>query len=133
MLGLMRATLVAGVPPKMTVAPLWNPLPAMVTVGRPAGRPAEGVTPLTAGRMVTFAVLVSLQPSRVTVMVSVVIPELPAVKLKVRVPKPEAIVPLATLQEYVAPAPASGTVAVPNAAALMVEGTVIVAFGFGLT
>ena len=38
LVALTRTTLVAAAPPKVTAAPLWKPLPAMVTLVPPAAR-----------------------------------------------------------------------------------------------
>jgi hypothetical protein len=46
---LSTLTPVAASPPKVTVAPVTNPVPVMVTEVPPAGRPAVGATEVTAG------------------------------------------------------------------------------------
>jgi hypothetical protein len=42
-------TPVAALPPKLTVAPVRNPVPVMVTAVPPAGRPLAGETDVTVG------------------------------------------------------------------------------------
>ena len=46
---LTTLTLVAAVPPKVTVAPDWKLVPVMVTAVPPAVDPADGATPVTVG------------------------------------------------------------------------------------
>ncbi len=45
----LTVTPVAGLPPKLTVAPLTNPEPAMVTTVPPPVGPLAGLTELTVG------------------------------------------------------------------------------------
>ncbi len=49
MLVALTVDTVSAEPPNETVAPLWNPLPAMVTAVPPVPRPLVGATPLTVG------------------------------------------------------------------------------------
>ena len=46
---LVTTTFVAAVPPNVTTAPAWNPLPVIVTAVPPAVGPDEGDTPVTVG------------------------------------------------------------------------------------
>lgn len=46
---LTAVTPVAGVPPRVTVAPAWNPVPVMVTAVPPAAVPDEGEIPVSIG------------------------------------------------------------------------------------
>lgn len=81
---------------------------------------------------VTFALLVVLHPEAVvTVTVIVIVPPLPAVYERLR-PFADVIVPPLTCQSYVAPAPASATLATPAVSAQSVEGAVMAAAGSGL-
>src|SRR6266511_4095855 len=126
LVALTRTTFVAAAPPKVTVAPLWKPVPEIVTLVPPAARPAGGVTPVTVtddgAVTVTLADFASVQPAAVvTVTLRMSVPAAPAVKPIVRVPLPELIVPLEMVQAYVAPTPASATLAVPLAPAVIVE------------
>src|SRR5689334_15102239 len=97
LVALTRTTFVAAAPPKVTAAPLWKPLPAMVTFVPPAAAPAAGETLVTvtdggAAVTVTLADLASEQPAAVvTVTLRVSVPAAPAVKPIVRVPLPELI------------------------------------------
>ena len=63
-------TFVAATPPNDTVAPLWKPVPAIVTLSPPFAIPTAGLTDVTVtdgGVAVTFTFpdLVSLQPEAV--------------------------------------------------------------------
>src|SRR5512132_3665318 len=91
-----------------------------------SNRGPDGVT-------VTFADFESPQPPALTAALSVSVPGGPAVNVIVRVPAPPVIAPPVIVHEYVAPAPASATEAVLDAPESMDGGTVIVAFGIGLT
>ena len=44
-----KTTLAAATPPKVTLIPVINPVPAIVTAVPPAGRPPIGDTALTVG------------------------------------------------------------------------------------
>ena len=93
---------------------------------------AEGamIAALGAGLMPIDALPVALQPAAVvTVMLSATEPLVPAVKVIVR-PLFAVMVPPVICQLYVAPVPASGTLALPVAPAQTSVGAVIVAEGF---
>jgi hypothetical protein len=97
---LTTTTLVAAMPPKVTVAPFWKPVPLMVTGLPPVVLPAEGTTEVmvTLGGTavtLTLADLVSEQPADVvTVTCNVSVPAAPAVKVMLLVPVPAVMVPL---------------------------------------
>src|SRR4051812_14117436 len=88
---LTTTTLVAAEPPKVTVAPLLKPVPAIVTDVPPRVVPLGGVTEVTvtgggAAVTVTDADFVSEQPDLVTVALRVRVPAVPAVKVMLAVP-----------------------------------------------
>jgi len=95
---LTKTMFVAVVPPKVTVAPDWKPLPLIVTGRPPLTEPWLGVTDVTVtgGRpTLTFADFVSEHPADVvTVTCSVSVPAAPAVNVIAFVPVPAVIVPL---------------------------------------
>src|ERR1051325_8136568 len=136
---LTTTTLVAAVPPIVTLAPVWKPLPVIVTWVPPRIEPMLGTMPEIvidgAAVTVTLAERVSTQPfAFVTVACSVNVPTAPAVKVMLFVPVPAVIVPLVIDQLYDAPAPALATEAtLPVVPVCTAPGAVIVAFGFGLT
>src|SRR4051794_26300392 len=103
LVALTTTTFVAALPPIVTEAPFWKPVPAMVTGVPPFGVPCDGVTEVTVtdgatAVTVTFADFVSEQPALVvTVTLSVSVPAAPAVKVMLLVPLPPVIVPLVML------------------------------------
>ena len=96
---LTMTTFVAAAPPNVTFAPLWKPLPLMVTFFPPDDLPAPGVTEVTvtvfaSGVTFTFTDFVSAQPAAVvTVTCSVSVPAPPAVKVMLGEPAPELMLP----------------------------------------
>src|ERR1041385_472989 len=92
---LTTTTFVALAPPNVTLAPLWKPVPLMVTFCPPDDGPLGGVTEVTVtlfavgGVTVMLSDLVSLQPAAVvTVTCRVSVPAAPAVKVMAAVPWP---------------------------------------------
>src|SRR5262249_16239710 len=106
---LTTITLVAGVPPNDTVAPLRKPVPMMLPDVPPALGPVGGwiAVTVTGSTTLTLADWASEQPAPVvTVAWSVSAPADPAVKVMALVPLPAVIVPPLIDQAYVAPLPA---------------------------
>src|SRR5260221_11837991 len=96
-MALTKTTLVAGLPPTVTVAPLTKPVPLIVMGEPPVIRPEPGTTlvTVTAGRLtLMLADFASEQFAAVgTVTFKVVVPTAPAVKLMLAVPLPRGIEP----------------------------------------
>ena len=134
---LTKTTLVAALPPIVTVAPFTKPVPLMVMGDPPVMRPEPGTTlvTVTGGALtVMLADLVSEQfAAVVTVTFNVVVPAAPAVKVMLAVPLPPVMEPLVMPQTYVAPTPALATEAPALVPLAMEAGAVMVALGFGLT
>src|SRR5438270_10856943 len=106
-----------------------GPVPVSVTgietVCGPQTAIVAGMVTVGGGVTVTFAEPLPLQPPDVWI-VTLMVSEPAGTLYEIEfVPAPVRIVPPGTVQLYVAPAPAPGTVAVLGAKAQMVDGVVI--------
>jgi len=108
-------TFVAKTPPNRTVAPAWNPVPAIDTAVPPDVGPEEGAIDSIVGAAparieTTLLAGPEVQPARVSVTCSVRLPAAPAVKVIALPVAVDVIVPPVIVQAYVLPA-LNGTLA----------------------